>query len=161
MSVEKLQLQHEVQQFLYEEALLLDNKKFDDWLSLFSADATYWVPATPEQDDPLYSASIIYEDVPLLRMRITRMSHPHAYSLQPQTQTSHSVSNVIIQPADDNSLQVSTKLTLACQQAEKSTVYSAQCSYDLNVKDAGFEIAHKRIDLVGCDQIRDVISVLF
>ena len=74
MSLKELQLQHEVQQFLYEEALLLDNKKFDDWLDLFSPDATYWVPATPGQEDPLYSASIMYEDVPLLRMRITRIT---------------------------------------------------------------------------------------
>ena len=33
-----------VQQFLFSEARLLDERRFDDWLALFSDDAIYWMP---------------------------------------------------------------------------------------------------------------------
>src|SRR5262249_52324659 len=36
--------QHEVEQFLYDEAALLDAHRYEDWLALFAEDATYFVP---------------------------------------------------------------------------------------------------------------------
>ena len=41
---EKMLLQHEVEQFLYHEARLLDERKFDDWLALLTDDIHYWMP---------------------------------------------------------------------------------------------------------------------
>jgi 3-phenylpropionate/cinnamic acid dioxygenase small subunit len=35
----------EVQQFLYREARLLDERRFRDWLGLFTEDARYWMGA--------------------------------------------------------------------------------------------------------------------
>ena len=33
-----------VEQFLYHEARLLDEQRLEEWLELFTDDATYWVP---------------------------------------------------------------------------------------------------------------------
>ena len=41
---ENMLLQHEVEQFLYHEARLLDERKFDDWLALLTDDVHYWMP---------------------------------------------------------------------------------------------------------------------
>ena len=38
------QLIREIEQFLYQEARLLDNKQFKAWLELFTEDARYWMP---------------------------------------------------------------------------------------------------------------------
>ncbi len=45
-------LQHEVEQFLYHEAALLDARRFDEWLELFTDDAEYLAPITPIHQVP-------------------------------------------------------------------------------------------------------------
>ena len=39
-----LLLQREIEDFLYREADLLDARRFDEWLALFTEDARYWMP---------------------------------------------------------------------------------------------------------------------
>jgi 3-phenylpropionate/cinnamic acid dioxygenase small subunit len=55
-------LRDELKAFVYAEAELLDDGKFDDWLDLFADDGIYWIPAVPNQDDPLNTILIFYED---------------------------------------------------------------------------------------------------
>ena len=43
----RLQLQHDVEQFLYRQAELLDAKRWQDWIDLFTPDGVYWMPADP------------------------------------------------------------------------------------------------------------------
>ena len=38
------ELWHEIQQFLVREARLLDERRFVDWLELFTDDVVYWMP---------------------------------------------------------------------------------------------------------------------
>ena len=40
------------EQFLYHEARLLDEQRYEEWLELFSDDATYWVPLEQGQQAP-------------------------------------------------------------------------------------------------------------
>ena len=47
MSQISLELQHEVSQFLYREAKLLDDWKFREWLELMSEDISYTLRTTP------------------------------------------------------------------------------------------------------------------
>ena len=39
-----LELQHEIEQFLYLEAALLDEGKFHEWLAILADDIHYWMP---------------------------------------------------------------------------------------------------------------------
>ena len=57
---------HRCMLFLEHEARLLDEAKFDDWLALFTADAWYWVPSEPDQNNPHDTVSLIYDDRRLL-----------------------------------------------------------------------------------------------
>ena len=41
-----LLLEREVEKFIVEEAVMLDEWRLDDWLALFTEDARYMVPAT-------------------------------------------------------------------------------------------------------------------
>jgi 3-phenylpropionate/cinnamic acid dioxygenase small subunit len=40
----RLLLKEEVEEFLYREAELLDDRRYEDWLALFTDDARYWMP---------------------------------------------------------------------------------------------------------------------
>ena len=61
------------ERFLLQEARLLDEARFDDWLALFTADAWYWVPSEPDQADPAETVSLIYDDRRLLETRVRRL----------------------------------------------------------------------------------------
>ena len=43
-SIEDVVLQHEIEQFLYREAALLDERRFHDWFALLADDLEYWMP---------------------------------------------------------------------------------------------------------------------
>jgi 3-phenylpropionate/cinnamic acid dioxygenase small subunit len=40
--------QHAVEQFLYQQSELLDSKRWQDWIDLFTPDGIYWMPPAPE-----------------------------------------------------------------------------------------------------------------
>jgi 3-phenylpropionate/cinnamic acid dioxygenase small subunit len=59
--------------FVYAEARLLDEQRFEDWLALFTDDAHYWMPLAPGQQDARLHTSLMYEDKLLLRVRVERL----------------------------------------------------------------------------------------
>ena len=89
------------EQFLLHEARLLDEGRFDEWLALFTPDASYWVPSEPDQKSPLDTVSLIYDDRRLLETRVRRLASPRIYSQEPRSRTSRIVTNVTIEDATD------------------------------------------------------------
>ncbi len=43
---------HAAQSFLSQEARLIDQGRFGDWLDLFAGDGLYWIPVTPRRRRP-------------------------------------------------------------------------------------------------------------
>ncbi len=64
-----------IERFLYHEARLMDNHRYDDWHALWAEDGpvTYWVPCNDDDLDPKVNVSIIYDTRTQLRNRITRL----------------------------------------------------------------------------------------
>ena len=65
--------EQDLARFIRHEARLIDEKRLDQWLALFTDDGLYWVPATPGQPDGLQHNSLAYEDRLLLQLRIERI----------------------------------------------------------------------------------------
>ena len=65
---------HRVQQFLFHEARLLDERRLEEWLALYADDAEYWVPYAWGQASPKDHVSLFYETKSLLGMRIDRLA---------------------------------------------------------------------------------------
>jgi len=42
----------QVEQFLYHEAQLMDEHRYDEWLALWNDPALYWVPSNRDEADP-------------------------------------------------------------------------------------------------------------
>lgn len=58
--------------FVEHEADLLDNRRFDDWLDLYSDDAVYWVPAAQDQADWISHVSLYYDEKHTMKTRVAR-----------------------------------------------------------------------------------------
>ena len=89
-----LERQRAVEQFLFRQAELLDAKRWDAFMELFTDDGVYWMPASPEQTTGEGQPAIFYEDRNLMSVRAKRVTHPHAWSQAPVWGTSHIVGNV-------------------------------------------------------------------
>jgi p-cumate 2,3-dioxygenase beta subunit len=95
--VEALLLRLNVEDLLYKEADLLDQWKLDEWLTLYTNDAHYYVPSTdiPGDDaDPDTSLFYIFDDRHRMQERVIRLSKAGAHSEWPRSKTRHLVSNV-------------------------------------------------------------------
>lgn len=154
-------LKHRVETFLFEEARRLDEGRFEDWLDLYAEDCLYWVPSQPGQDDPLTTASIMYEDMAVLEMRVRRLGHPRAYAVDPAPRTTHLVGNVVVEDARDDRVAASSVLVMTEFRGEAMTTYSGRAQHDLRPEGDGFLIVRKRIDLINCDGVHGVITVPF
>ena len=76
------QLRQQLSDRVVLEARLLDEGRYQDWLSMFTDDGRYWIPLAPDQRDPLKHVSLMYEDKFLLGMRIKRLLEARAHSQQ-------------------------------------------------------------------------------
>jgi p-cumate 2,3-dioxygenase subunit beta len=92
-----LLLEREVEKFIVEEAVMLDEWRLDDWLALFTEDARYMVPATDMPTaDPKETLALINDDVARLRGRVERLKSRHAHREFPWSRTRRLITNVRI-----------------------------------------------------------------
>ena len=148
------------EEFLYHEAWLLDSQRYEEWLQLFTEDATYWVPLERGQKDPYETSSIIHDDRTLLELRVKQIRHPRAHARQPLARTVHQVGNVSITSDTPQEVSVASTLTVVEFRNEKQRIYGALVQHRLRRKGDTFQIAHKRVDLVNSEGELDGIAIL-
>jgi 3-phenylpropionate/cinnamic acid dioxygenase small subunit len=88
----------DVEQFLYREARLLDERRFDEWANLFTEDGVYWVPTRHDQKSPDECVSIFYDTRDVMAARMRRLNHPDAHIQAPPSGTTHLVTNIELEP---------------------------------------------------------------
>jgi len=148
------------EQFLFHEARLLDTQQYEEWLKLFTPDATYWVPLEQDQKDPYQTSSIIHDDRTLLELRVKQFRHPRAHARLPLARTVHQVGNISILSDTPAELRISSTLTVVEFRNEKQRVYGALVEHRLRRNGDTFAISHKRVDLVNSEGELDGIAIL-
>lgn len=97
----------QVEDFLFQEAALLDEWRLDEWLALFETGATYEVPTTDRpNEDPHRSQYYVWDDYELLTARVKRLKSKHAHAENPHSRTRRLVTNVRLGEMSDSSLEV-------------------------------------------------------
>jgi 3-phenylpropionate/cinnamic acid dioxygenase small subunit len=156
-----VELRWEIEQFLFHEAWLLDQGRLDEWLGLFTDDATYWVPLQAKQADPLTTSSIVYDDRRLLEIRVRQFQHPRAHARVPAPRTVHQVGNVRVVEVESRDVRVGSTLVLVEYRRERQRVWAALVEHRLRRTAEGLRIAAKRVDLVNSEAELDGIVCLF
>src|SRR4051795_5425841 len=134
--------QESCERFLLHEARLLDEARFDDWLSLFTPDGWYWVPSEPNQDTPHETVSLIYDDRRLLETRVRRLASPRIYSQEPPSRTSRMIGNVTIEEAapDGQACTVRSKCQVLEYRRETQRLFAGTCLHRLVRAGSGIQI---------------------
>lgn len=151
----------DIEQFLFLEARLLDEKRWDEWQALFVENGEYWVPASRDQPDPLNHVSIMYEKSLLRAVRLKRYSHPNALSLQPMPYSVHTVSNVMLDSFDEDTgvAEVNSRFIMLEYRRDNTCTYGGAYSHSLLTGDSDFKIQKKKVELINCDGVLDNIQI--
>lgn len=93
------ELHQRVHQFLVEEAALLDQRRYEEWVALMAEDVVYRMPVrvtTPGEmsDTILGDMDHFLEDRYSLQKRVERLYTEHAWTEDPPSRVRHFVSNV-------------------------------------------------------------------
>lgn len=97
-----VQTHHDIEQFYFLEAELLDTRKFEEWLALFSQDVRYWAPVRENRSVRDYAyeiappggAALFDDDHASLTQRVRRMQSGRAWTEVPASRTRHLVTNL-------------------------------------------------------------------
>ena len=148
-----------VESFILREARLLDRGEFEAWLELYAPHGIYWMPSQPRQSDPLGVPSIMYEDHAILSMRVQRLLEARALVLTPMPRTTHLVSNIEVEEADDADITAQAAFICVEYQGERQRMFSGRHSYQLERENGSFRIKMKRVDLLNCDGVHAPITI--
>jgi 3-phenylpropionate/cinnamic acid dioxygenase small subunit len=163
------ELIREVEQFLYREARLLDERRFHEWLGLLTDDVRYWMagrtnrypksskaiaildPDRYVEDDLTREdeLAILDEDKTTLDARVRRLDTGMAWAEDPPSRTRHLIANIEVEPGDSESeLQAYSNFIVYRSRAETEQDFYVGARQDvLRRIDGAWKIAKRKIIL--------------
>ena len=123
----------EVEDFLYQEASLLDEWRLPEWLALFTEDAHYLVPATdlPADASPDQNLFYIADDRYRLEQRVARLMKKSGHSEQPRSKTRHMVNNVRVTAYEADALCVASAFAVYRTKDGVTDLYVGKALHEL------------------------------
>jgi len=153
------ELQHEVEQFLFRQAELLDSRRWQDYIELFTEDGVYWMPARPEDATWDGVPSIFAEDRNLMSVRMKRVLHPDAWSQRPLWGTNHLVGNVVIDATRSDARQVRARSRFHMMELRRDDVrhFAGAYTHELVREGGVLRIKLQRVDMINAQATYDYV----
>ena len=162
-------LLREVEQFLYREARLLDNRQLHQWAELLADDLRYWMPlrsnvypsgsksiasldeARQEEREftERHELAVMDETRDTLLRRIERLDSGFAWAEDPPSRTRHFISNVELEPTDNaDEVRAYSNFIMYRTRGEREEDFYVGSREDiLRRTDNGWLLAYRRIVL--------------
>ena len=113
-------LQHDVERFLYDEAALLDQRRYEQWLTLFTDDTRYFMPIRRtrmqhELDREFTQPgemAFFDDDKAALSGRVTKLMTGRSWSEDPPSRTRHLITNVRVLSEDGDEVTAESNFHL-------------------------------------------------
>lgn len=148
----------EAEDFLYHESRLLDERRFEEWLDLFTSDGVYWIPID-ESADPEHEPSVLYDDAATRAQRVHQLLRQPHWSQMPPSRTLHLVSNVTVAgPIDGAACVVQCAMVVfelrpgdpQMRGRGEQRAFAGRCEYRLR-RDERWRIELKKLVLINRD----------
>jgi 3-phenylpropionate/cinnamic acid dioxygenase small subunit len=149
-----------VEQFLFREAQLMDEHRFDEWLALWSEPALYWVPSNRDELDPRREVSLIYDDWVRLQLRIARLKSGFAHAQEPRSRMRRLISNIEIEEVGDGEIVTHSNFMLAELRRGKQDLFAGRTTHRLRPENGSFKLISKKVLLVNSDEPIDNLTFL-
>lgn len=145
-----------VEDFVYNEADILDRWKLDDWAALWDNPCSYEVTTTglsdPETTSPENSLFLISDNRFRLEQRIVRLNKDSAHAEYPHSKTRHIFSNVIVRGETESEIKAQVNFVVYRTKRSVTNHYMGYSLYTFAKKgDDTLKIKRKRsiLDLEG------------
>lgn len=150
-----------VEQYIYREARLLDERRWQEWLDLWTEGGMYWIPHSFDQTSPYEHISLCWENKLLRELRIRRLENSRNWSQQPVTQSCRVVSNVMIDGTDPDGYLVVRSAFHSMEWRGKEQVHRVgSLIHKLQAQeDGGWKLRMKQVNLVDRDAVHGAIQV--
>ena len=115
-ALERLIIKDEVEQFLYHEAALLDERRYPEWINLMADDIHYFMPIRKniqfaewerENSDPASEISWFDEGKDVLEGRVRQLMTGVHWAEEPVSRIRHIISNVRVLGVDGDEISTS------------------------------------------------------
>ena len=148
--------------FIYAEARMLDEGRFNEWLALWMPEGHYWMPLDYKQDDPLTTTSFLYEDNFMLRLRVERLEGERTFSQKPKSRCHHVLNRPFVDEYDPdaNRFVTNTAMHYVETRLDEQQLLAVTATHELTTVDGEIRIANKRVDLLNCDAAFGNIQLL-
>ncbi|HSF29472.1 MAG TPA: 3-phenylpropionate/cinnamic acid dioxygenase subunit beta [Candidatus Tectomicrobia bacterium] len=173
----------EVEQFLYREARLLDERRFHEWLELLTDDVHYWMPVrtsrypksskaiairdparyTEEELSKEGEVAIFDETKDTLARRIARLDTGMAWAEDPPSRTRHIVANIEVERGEtDSELRVYSNFIVYRNRSETEQDFYVGARQDiLQQVEGAWKIARRKIILDQNVLLAKNVSIFF
>ena len=173
----------EVEQFLYREARLLDERRFHDWLQLLTDDIRYWManrtnrypksskaiaildPARYDEDDLAREdeLAVLDEDKSTLDARVARLDTGMAWAEDPPSRTRHLIGNIEVELGDTEAeLKVYSNFIVYRSRAETEQDFYVGARRDvLRRVESTWKLASRKITLDQNVLLAKNVSIFF
>jgi 3-phenylpropionate/cinnamic acid dioxygenase small subunit len=157
VTLEHLLLVREIEEFLYHEADLLDDRQFEAWLDLLTDDIRYWMPMrrnvkfddqesenTRERQDMNW----FDEGKETLTQRVRQILTGVHWAEEPLSRVSHMVSNIRLLQATSEEAQVKCRfLIYRNRQQDETDFFVGKREDTLRKVDGAWKIARRKVIL--------------
>ncbi|WP_026928057.1 aromatic-ring-hydroxylating dioxygenase subunit beta [Granulicoccus phenolivorans] len=152
---------HAAQSFLSQEARLIDQGRFGDWLDLFAGDGLYWIPVTPGGGDPRREVSHAFDDHRRLTDRVYWLRTGLASSQLPPSRTRRSITNIETVDTPDGSRLIRSVFVIHENRAGVTKTYSGWYGHVLRPAEQGWQIRLKLVNLIDSEQYHENLTLVF
>ena len=135
------------------EARFLDQLRFKDWLSCYTAECLYWVPSTPNGGDPRSEIAVMFDDRRRIEDRVYRLSTGFAWSQAPTSRTVRIVSNVeVFASRNDDQRMVRSNFVIHEFWDNETRELAGWAGHRFRRAGGVWNISAKQVNLLECDQ---------
>ena len=154
------ELLRDVEQFVYREARLQDELRYDEWEALWTDDAEYWVPANADDIDPTRQVSIIFDNRSRIATRIKQLHTGKRHSQNPPSRLRRLISNVELLGGNDDDVMVGANFLVYESRERGVTLWAGRSEYRLRRTEEGWRMARKKVMLVDNDRPLHTLAFL-
>lgn len=139
--------------FIYAEARMLDEGRYEEWLGLWLPDGRYWMPLDFQQEDPELTTSLLYEDVFMLKLRVQRLEGRRTFSQKPKSRCHHVLSRPFVDEinGESGSCLTTTFMHYVETRQDDQFLLALTATHALVITEDGIRIANKKVELLNSD----------
>ncbi len=147
-------------EFIANEARLIDEQRFDEWLALFTDDGRYWVPlgGAAQAEGEVHNA-LADEDRLLLSLRIERLKNPKAHSQHPRSRCQHVLQASTQVAGNAQACELRTPFFYIESRGERQLMLAGTFTHRLERAGESWRIHLKRVDLLDAGEALPAIQL--